>query len=184
MLPPWRHSLIPKPSMTTHYLLNKLPSIQAWPLTPYPICSNPWEYTWDKRNTPNSDQGHNLMTSSIPNSDHIYKGLHVYTWTLNTRVYLLRVTCTWASSPNEAQYETSRKRLQAQLTLNTQMAQNCPLAFFFFYGHTHGTWKFPGQGSNLSYSFDLCCSCCNTGFLTHHTTAGTLSLAFIHWFKH
>ena len=35
---------------------------------------------------------------------------------------------------------------------------------------THGIWKFPGQGWNLSCTFDLCCG--NTGSLTHCATAG------------
>ena len=34
--------------------------------------------------------------------------------------------------------------------------------FFFFFGFTHGTWKFLGQGSNPS----LCHSCNTTGSLT------------------
>ena len=33
---------------------------------------------------------------------------------------------------------------------------------FFFYGHTHGIWKFPGQELNLSLSRDL------------HTTAASM----------
>ena len=33
------------------------------------------------------------------------------------------------------------------------------LLFYIFYGHTHGIWKFLGQGSNLSHSCDLQCSC-------------------------
>ena len=35
--------------------------------------------------------------------------------------------------------------------------------FFFFYGHTHGIWKFLDQGFNLSHSCDLHRSCSNTG---------------------
>ena len=36
----------------------------------------------------------------------------------------------------------------------------------FFNGHTHGIWRFPGQGVNLSHPSNLCCSCgtrINTG---------------------
>ena len=29
----------------------------------------------------------------------------------------------------------------------------------FFFGYTHGIWKFLGQGPNLSSNFDLCYSC-------------------------
>ena len=35
-----------------------------------------------------------------------------------------------------------------------------------FYGHTHGIWKFPGQGLNPSLSCNLCCSCGNTRSLS------------------
>ena len=35
--------------------------------------------------------------------------------------------------------------------------------FFFFNGHTHNIWKFPGKGSNPSNSCDLCHSCSNVG---------------------
>ena len=35
--------------------------------------------------------------------------------------------------------------------------------FFNFFCHTHGIWKFLGQGLNLSPSCDLCHSCSNTG---------------------
>ena len=45
--------------------------------------------------------------------------------------------------------------------------------FFFLFGLTLGIWKFPGQGSNLSCSCDLCHSCSNTGSLTYCATAGT-----------
>ena len=39
--------------------------------------------------------------------------------------------------------------------------------FFFFFGCSHGIWKFLGQGSNLSYSCDPHHSCCNARPLTH-----------------
>ena len=42
-----------------------------------------------------------------------------------------------------------------------------------FLGGAQGTWKFPGQGSNLSHSRDLRHSCSNTGSLAHCTTGGT-----------
>ena len=41
------------------------------------------------------------------------------------------------------------------------------LFFFFFFGHTHGIWKFPGQGSNPSLHFNLCHGCGNARSLTH-----------------
>ena len=44
--------------------------------------------------------------------------------------------------------------------------------FFFFFDCTHSTWKFLGQGSNLSCSFDLRHSCSNAASLTH--SAGSL----------
>ena len=49
---------------------------------------------------------------------------------------------------------------------------NFSLFFFFFFGCTWGTWKFPGQGWNLSHIYDLCHSCGNTGFLTHCARLG------------
>ena len=75
---------------------------------------------------------------------------------------------------------------------------------FFFYGFTHGIWRFPGQGLKLGHSCDLGCSCdightyghagslthCTGlgikltspqrkwGFLTHCTTAGIPRLIF------
>ena len=36
----------------------------------------------------------------------------------------------------------------------------------------HSIWKFPGQGSNLSQSCDLCHSSGNGTSLTHYATAG------------
>jgi len=45
--------------------------------------------------------------------------------------------------------------------------------FFFFFGHTHSIYKFPGQGSNLSQSCSLYHSCSNAVSLTHYATAGT-----------
>ena len=47
-----------------------------------------------------------------------------------------------------------------------------------FFGCTHGIWKFPGQGLNLSHSCNLWHSSGNAGPLTQHTTVGTLSLIF------
>ena len=54
---------------------------------------------------------------------------------------------------------------------------------------SHGIWKFPGQGSNLSHSCDLCHSCSNTGSLTHWAQGlnlclcrdNTGSLTVPHW---
>ena len=40
----------------------------------------------------------------------------------------------------------------------------------FFFGCTHGMWKFPGQGAKLSLTCHLCHSCSNAGFLTHLAT--------------
>ena len=45
--------------------------------------------------------------------------------------------------------------------------------FIFFVGHTHGIWKFLGQGLNLSHSVKLCHSCGNAGSLTHCAAVGT-----------
>ena len=42
-------------------------------------------------------------------------------------------------------------------------------SFFFFFCHTHGIWKFPGQGLNLSCSCDLCHICSNAGSFTYCT---------------
>ena len=48
------------------------------------------------------------------------------------------------------------KLLQVPLPLWKSNTQGCSVKFLFFFsfqGHTHGTWKFPGKGSNPS------CSC-------------------------
>ena len=37
--------------------------------------------------------------------------------------------------------------------------KNYHFHLFFFFGHTHGMWKFPNQGSNLFHSSVL--SCCS-----------------------
>lgn len=41
--------------------------------------------------------------------------------------------------------------------------------FFFFFGHTHGMWKFLGHGSNLSHSSDLRHCSDNARSITHCT---------------
>ena len=75
------------------------------------------------------------------------------------------------------------------------------LLFVCFNGHICGTWKFPGQGWNLSHSSDLHCSCSNAGsfhppqqarewtwtslavrFLTHGATVGFLNAAAAFFF--
>ena len=40
----------------------------------------------------------------------------------------------------------------------------------FFNGHTHGIWRFPGQGLNLSHPRNLCCSCGNTRSFSNQCT--------------
>ena len=42
----------------------------------------------------------------------------------------------------------------------------------FFYGHTHGIGKFPGQGLNLNYSCDLPAAAAMLDPLTHCTRLG------------
>ena len=78
-----------------------------------------------------------------------------------------------------------------------------PSFFFFLFWLPRGIWKFLGQRSDLSFSCDLCHSCCNTGSLTHCAerevkpalqryrqshcaTAGTLSppLSITNYFTH
>ena len=48
--------------------------------------------------------------------------------------------------------------------------------FFFFFGRPLpprcGIWKFPGQGLNLSWSFDQCPCCSHAGSLIHCTGLG------------
>ena len=44
--------------------------------------------------------------------------------------------------------------------------------FSFFFGSTHGIWKVPGQGLNLSCSCDLCHSCGNARSLTNCISPG------------
>ena len=43
------------------------------------------------------------------------------------------------------------------------------IPFFFFLGHTHGFWKFPGQGSNLRRGCDPCHSYSNAKSLIYCT---------------
>ena len=56
------------------------------------------------------------------------------------------------------------------------MIQSCKyflkVFFFFFLDCTCSIWKLAGQGLNLSHSFEVHHSCCNTGFLTHYTRLG------------
>ena len=78
-----------------------------------------------------------------------------------------------------------------------------PSFFFFLFWLPPGIWQFLGQRSDLSFSCDLCHSCCNTGSLTHCAerevkpalqryrqlhcaTAGTLSppLSISNYFTH
>ena len=42
-----------------------------------------------------------------------------------------------------------------------------PGEIFVFFGHIHGTWKFPGQGSNLNRGCNWRHNCSNAGSLTH-----------------
>ena len=44
---------------------------------------------------------------------------------------------------------------------------NYPFFFFSFFGHPHGTWKFPDQGSNLSHSSNLHHTCNNARSFTN-----------------
>ena len=53
-----------------------------------------------------------------------------------------------------------------------------PVPLFFIFGSTHATWKFSGQGSNLSCSCDLCHGCSNGRSLTHCTMAETACVYF------
>ena len=48
-------------------------------------------------------------------------------------------------------------------------------AIFFFNGCTRGTWKFPGQGLNLTHSCDLCHSCSNAGSFNPRCRACSVS---------
>ena len=45
--------------------------------------------------------------------------------------------------------------------------------FFFFLSHTHGIWKFLGQGLNPSHSYSVFYCCSNAVSLTYCTTVGT-----------
>ena len=69
--------------------------------------------------------------------------------------------------------------------LGTSIRCGAALKSHFFYGHTHGTWKFPGQGQNPSCSCDLLhwakdktltsttTHAAAVRFLTHCATVGT-----------
>ena len=46
------------------------------------------------------------------------------------------------------------------------------ILFFLFFGHPCDIWKFPGQGSNPSWSCNLCHSCINAGSPAHCTRLG------------
>ena len=54
--------------------------------------------------------------------------------------------------------------------------------FHSFFSSTQGTWKFPGQGWNLSCSCNLHCSCGNAESLTYCATAGILTVSFLIFF--
>ena len=54
---------------------------------------------------------------------------------------------------------------------------------FFFSSHTHNIQKFPGQGSNPSWSCELRHSCGNTGSLTHYAIAATPTIQLFKWTK-
>ena len=42
--------------------------------------------------------------------------------------------------------------------------------FWYFFGHAHGIWKIPGQGSKLHHSSNPSCCSDNAGSLTHWAT--------------
>ena len=52
------------------------------------------------------------------------------------------------------------------------------LSVFFFFCHTHGLWKFLGQGLNLSHSCNLCHSFGNARSLTLCATVGTPPITY------
>ena len=55
-------------------------------------------------------------------------------------------------------------------------------SFFFFFGHTHSMWKFPGQGWNLYHSSNWSHSRDNAGSLTPWATRELpLSFFFLTW---
>ena len=56
--------------------------------------------------------------------------------------------------------------------LNITEIHLCTHIFFFSFSTAHMTWKFPGQGLNLSWSCHLHHSCSNPGSLTHCTRLG------------
>ena len=50
--------------------------------------------------------------------------------------------------------------------------------FLDFFGHTHSVWKFLGQGSNLSHSFNLCHSQCHSWIPNQLHHKGTSIICF------
>ena len=57
-------------------------------------------------------------------------------------------------------------------TLAISFQKKYLIVIFFFLGYTNDIWKFSGQGSNLSRSWDLHHSYGNVGSLTHCTGPG------------
>ena len=53
------------------------------------------------------------------------------------------------------------------------------LSVSFSFGHTHGMFKFPGQGLNLCHSSNPRCCCDNTRSLTHCATRELVIFCFL-----
>ena len=57
----------------------------------------------------------------------------------------------------------------------------CFSNFFFLFWLPLGVWHSWGQGSEPSWSCNLCCSCVNAGSLTHCARPGMNTLQRCHW---
>ena len=81
------------------------------------------------------------------------------------REYILEsdtFTCLWIPAPSYSLWSWRNHLTAIDLNFLTCFLVLC----CFFYGCTHSTWKFPGQGLNLRHSCDPYCSCSNTGLFS------------------
>ena len=68
-------------------------------------------------------------------------------------------------------------QLPQGLTKHLAAFWSSTLFFFFLNGHTWDIWKLPGQGLNLSHSYNQCCNCSDTGSFKLLHQAGDLNCA-------
>ena len=110
----------------------------------------------------------------------------LYSYTINDNYYILPLycysiysysfsLCTWKNKTflkgNILSARLASPSLPPSLSLSPSLF---PLPLFFK-SSTHGTWKFPCQGSNLCHSWGLCHRCSKSRYLTCCATRELLS---------